>query len=61
MYITILGRDHMEICFCFKYTYLKEHYSLFKKSFDLGTMPYYLSNIASVEKLELWSTVSLDA
>ena len=47
------GRDYQEICFYFKCSYLKEHYSVFKKkkNGDLGTMPYYLSKIASVEKI----------
>ena len=49
VYITILGRDHMEISFYFKCTYLKEHYSVLKK-IDLGTIPYYLSKIASIKK-----------
>ena len=49
VYITILGGDHMEICFYFKYTYFREHYSVLKKS-DLDTMSYYLWKNASIEK-----------
>ena len=49
VYITILGRDYMEISFYFKCTYLKEHYSVLKK-IDLGTIPYDLSKIASIKK-----------
>ena len=36
MFVTILARDHMEICFYFNYAYLKEHISAFKKIQSFG-------------------------
>ena len=55
LYITILGRDHMATWFYFKYIYLKEYYSVFKKSCHFDTVPYYLWKITSIEKI--WTLV----
>ena len=62
VFTTILGRDHMEICFCFKYTYLKEYFSVFK--IILWFMHHALLPLKHCnhrKKIELWWTVSLNA
>ena len=57
LFVTILARDHIELCFYFKNAYLKEHIGAFEKILPFGhrvILP--VLSIASVEKI--WTLVN---
>ena len=57
VYVTILERDHMKICFYCKYAYFKEQYSVFKIILWFGcNVILLMSTITSIEKI--WTLVN---